>query len=114
LTDDVDVAVCDGFTGNVALKTLEGAMKFMRDAVFGAMVSTPEAQQASEVLIPLLLPLATELDPDTHGGALLLGVDGVCIIGHGSSSSTAIVNAVRVARDMVKQQLVERLREAVA
>ncbi|HEX2039972.1 MAG TPA: phosphate acyltransferase PlsX [Acidimicrobiales bacterium] len=113
LTDQVDVVVCDGFTGNVTLKTLEGAMRFMRDAVFGAMVSTPEAQQASEVLIPLLLPLATELDPDSHGGALLLGVDGVCIISHGSSSATAIVNAVRVARDMVEQQLVDRLREAV-
>ena len=114
LTDAVDVVVCDGFTGNVTLKTLEGAMRFMRDAVFGAMVSTPEAQKASETLIPLLLPLATELDPDSHGGALLLGVDGVCIISHGSSSATAIVNAVRVARDMVEQQLVERLRDAVA
>ncbi|MDQ3756660.1 MAG: phosphate acyltransferase PlsX [Actinomycetota bacterium] len=114
LTDHVDVVVCDGFTGNVALKTLEGAMKFMRDAVFGAMVSTPEAQQASEVLIPLLLPLATELDPDSHGGALLLGVDGVCIISHGSSSATAVVNAVRVAHEMVERRLVDRLGEAVA
>jgi phosphate acyltransferase len=114
LTDTVDVVVTDGFTGNVALKTLEGAMRFMRDAVFGAMVSTPEARKASEVLIPLLLPLAEEMDPDSHGGALLLGVDGVCIISHGSSKALAIVNAVRVARDMVEQGLVERLREAVA
>ncbi|MBW3667690.1 MAG: phosphate acyltransferase PlsX [Actinobacteria bacterium] len=114
LTDDIDVVVTDGFTGNVTLKTLEGAMKFMRDAVFGAMVSTDEAVKASEVLLPILLPLAEEMDPDSHGGAALLGVDGVCIISHGSSSAKAIVNAVRVARDMVEQRLAERLAEAVA
>ena len=114
LTDDIDVVVTDGFTGNVTLKTLEGAMKFMRDAVFGAMVSTEEAVKASEVLIPLLLPLAEEMDPDSHGGALLLGVDGVCIISHGSSSAKAVVNAVRVARDMVEQGLVAHLADAVA
>lgn len=114
LTDRVDVVVTDGFTGNVTLKTLEGAMKFMRDAVFGAMTSTEEAVEASKVLLPLLLPLAAELDPDTYGGALLLGVDGVCVVGHGSSSATAVVNAVRVARDMVEQGLVDRLRAAVA
>jgi glycerol-3-phosphate acyltransferase PlsX len=114
LTDAVDVVVTDGFTGNVTLKTLEGAMKFMRDAVFGAMVSTEEAVKASEVLIPLLLPLAEEMDPDSHGGAALLGVDGVCIISHGSSSARAVVNAVRVARDMVQQKLSDRLAAAVA
>jgi glycerol-3-phosphate acyltransferase PlsX len=78
------------------------------------MFSTDEARAASDVLIPLLLPLATELDPDSHGGALLLGVDGVCIISHGSSSATAIVNAVKVARDMVDHDLVGALRAAVA
>ena len=113
LTDRVDVVVTDGFTGNVVLKTLEGAMRFMRDAVFGVMTSTEEAVKASEVLLPLLLPLATEMDPDSYGGALLLGVDGVCIISHGSSSSTAVVNALRVARDMVEQGLVDRLRQSV-
>jgi len=113
MTDAADVVVCDGFTGNVTLKALEGSLTFMRDAVFGAMTSTDEAVKASEVLIPLLLPLATELDPDTYGGALLLGVDGVCIISHGSSSARAIVNAVGVARDMVEQDLVGALREAV-
>ena len=113
MTDAADVVVCDGFTGNVTLKALEGSLTFMRDAVFGAMTSTDEAVKASEVLIPLLLPLATELDPDTYGGALLLGVDGVCIISHGSSSAKAIVNAVGVARDMVEQDLVGALREAV-
>ena len=113
LTDRVDVVVTDGFTGNVVLKTLEGAMVFMRDAVFRIMTSTPEAIQASEVLLPMLVPLVKEMDPDSYGGALLLGVDGVCIISHGSSTADAVVNAVGVARDMVLGGLVDRLRQSV-
>jgi glycerol-3-phosphate acyltransferase PlsX len=113
LTDDVDVVVTDGFTGNVALKTLEGGIKFMVAKVFEAMMSSDEAKAAAKVLLPALAPVADELDPDAHGGAMLLGVDGVCIISHGSSSARAVVNAVRVARDMVSRDLVSRLREVV-
>jgi len=113
LTDEVDVVVTDGFTGNVALKTLEGGLRFVRDAVLAAMASSEEAIKASEVILPLLLPLADELDPDSHGGAMALGLNGVCIIGHGSSSSRAVVNAIRVAKDMVERDLVGRLAAAV-
>ena len=113
MTDQIDVVVTDGFTGNIVLKTLEGAARSMREAVFTAMTSTEEGVKASEVMLPLLAPLATELDPDTYGGALLLGVDGVCIISHGSSSTSAVVNAVRVARDMVGHGLVDWVRQAV-
>ncbi|MBW3556168.1 MAG: phosphate acyltransferase PlsX [Actinobacteria bacterium] len=114
LSDEVDVVVTDGFTGNIALKTLEGGMRFLRDAVFAIMGSTEEAVAASRTLLPLLLPLAEELDADSHGGAMTLGVNGVCIISHGSSSPGAIVNAVKVARDMVEQGLVGSLRQAVS
>lgn len=113
LTDRVDVVVTDGFTGNVVLKSLEGAMKFMQKAVFGIMTSTPEAMKASEVLVPLLLPLVKQMDPDSYGGAVLLGVDGVCIISHGSSGADAVFNAVGVARDMVECGLVDRLRQSL-
>ena len=75
--------------------------------------SSEEAKRAAEVLLPALAPVADELDPDSHGGAMLLGVDGVCIISHGSSSARAIVNAVRVANDMVERGLVGALRDAV-
>jgi len=112
MTDDVDVVVTDGFTGNVALKTLEGGMRFVTNQILSALASTPEIQSAAAVLLPALAPLATELDPDTHGGAVLLGVDGVCIISHGSSSARAIVNAVRVGRDAVESDLVGKLRLA--
>jgi glycerol-3-phosphate acyltransferase PlsX len=114
LSDAVDVVVADGFTGNVALKTLEGSMRFLVGKVTEALFSTPEATKAAEVVLPALAPVADELDPDSHGGAMLLGVDGVCIISHGSSSARAMVNAVKVARDMVEGDLVSRLRESVS
>jgi len=113
LTGAVDVMVTDGFTGNVILKTLEGGVKVLVNAIVAAMNSTEEAKKASEALLPALLPLYVEMDPDTYGGAMLLGVDGVCIISHGRSSARAIVNAVRLAGDMVGAGLVGRLRDAV-
>ena len=114
MTDNVDVVVTDGFTGNVALKTLEGGMRFLVNKILEVMVSTDEAREAAKVLLPALSPLAEELDPDSHGGAVLLGVDGVCIISHGSSSARAIVNACRVGRDAVEADLVGKLRAATA
>ncbi|MGH9260514.1 MAG: phosphate acyltransferase PlsX, partial [Acidimicrobiales bacterium] len=110
MTDEIDVVVTDGFTGNVALKTLEGGMKALVRSVLDALGTTDVADQAFEAL----LPLYRTLDPDATGGAMLLGVDGVCIISHGSSSATAIVNAARVASEMIEHGVVERLRAAVA
>jgi len=110
MTPDVDVVVTDGFTGNVALKTLEGGMKALVTAILGALSTTEGADQA----LNGLLPLYQAVDPDQQGGAMLLGVNGVCIISHGSSSATAVVNAVRVARDLVEHGIVDRLRAAVA
>ncbi len=66
------------------------------------------------MLLPALLPLYAQLDPENIGGAMLLGVDGVCIISHGSSSATAIVNAIRVAHDLVDGEVVDHLRAATA
>ena len=68
MTPDVDVVVTDGFTGNVVLKTLEGGMRTLVNAIFGAFGTSPETQAASEVLIPALLPLYGTLDPDNTGG----------------------------------------------
>jgi phosphate acyltransferase len=113
MTDEVDVVVTDGFTGNVALKTLEGGLKTLVAALLAAFDSSPEARTASEALWPTLSPLYASLDPETTGGAMLLGVDGVCIISHGSSSARAMVNAVSVARDMVDADVVAHLRSAI-
>jgi phosphate acyltransferase len=113
MSDAVDVVVTDGFTGNVTLKALEGGLRFMVNAVLGALTGSPELEQAAAIILPALAPLAAELDPDTYGGAMLLGVDGVCIISHGSSGARAIVNAVRAARDAVDHGLVGQVRDSI-
>jgi glycerol-3-phosphate acyltransferase PlsX len=109
MTPDVDVVVTDGFTGNVALKTLEGGMRALVNAIIGLLGG---AGQLDEVL-PTLLPLYAQVDPETYGGAMLLGVDGVCIISHGSSSNVAMLNACKVAADMVDHEVVAKLRAAI-
>ena len=114
MTDEADVVVTDGFTGNVALKTLEGALKTIVANLLGAFDATEATREASAVLWPALLPLYAQLDPENTGGAMLLGVDGVCIISHGSSSAVAMVNAIRVARDMVAADVVGNLRSAIS
>jgi glycerol-3-phosphate acyltransferase PlsX len=114
MTPAVDVVVTDGFTGNVVLKTLEGGLKTLVASVFAVFGATPEYKAAADVLLPGLLPLYQTLDPDSYGGAMLLGVDGVCIISHGSSSARAIVNALQVAKEMVEADIVAELTAAVA
>ncbi|MCU1502961.1 MAG: plsX [Ilumatobacteraceae bacterium] len=109
-----DVIVTDGFTGNVALKALEGALKSVFSMLFTAFGSTPEYQAHADALLPAVLPVLAEMSPDTYGGAALLGVDGVCIISHGSSNSTAMVNAITLARDLVEAGLVDEIRAAIA
>jgi glycerol-3-phosphate acyltransferase PlsX len=106
-----DVVVTDGFTGNVALKTIEGAVKAVASLVFGVLSREDVAEAGAAVMGPLL-EIAGELDPDATGGAMLLGVNGVCVISHGSSSATAIVNAARVARDSVTADIVSQLEES--
>ncbi len=114
LGDAADVIVTDGFTGNVALKTAEGAAKMIVGALLEAFGSSEPARQGAELLAPALLPLYAQMDPDTVGGAMLLGVKGVCIISHGSSSPTAVLNAVTAARDLVTADMVEHLTAAAA
>ena len=107
------VIVTDGFTGNIALKTVEGALKAAAGLVFTTL-GAPEAKEAADVVAPLLLQGVTDyLDPDTVGGGALLGVDGVCVISHGSSSARAIVNAVRLAVDCVEGGFVDRMQAAI-
>jgi phosphate acyltransferase len=111
--DVADVVVTDGFTGNVALKSMEGAVKSLVNALLETFNASPEAQAAAQTLMPGLLPLYERFSPETYGGAMLLGVDGVCVISHGSSSATAIVNALRVAHDLVEADAVAHLTAAI-
>ena len=114
LTDDVDIVVTDGFSGNVVLKALEGALSSIMAAVEQALTATDELAAHFEPIRPALDDLYERLEPESFGGAMLLGVDGVCIISHGSSSSKAVLNAIKMAREMVVEEVVEELRAAVA
>jgi glycerol-3-phosphate acyltransferase PlsX len=113
MSDRVDVVVTDGFTGNVVLKTLEGGMRAVVGALLAAFADPLYAEHAN-ALMPALLPLYQALDPETYGGAVLLGVDGVCIIAHGSSSPTAVLNGIVVAREMVEAGMVAEIRATIA
>jgi glycerol-3-phosphate acyltransferase PlsX len=107
-----DVVVTDGFTGNVALKTLEGSLLAVAALVF-SVLDAPELGDAGPRAKQLLLEAASDMLPDQTGGAVLLGVRGVCVVSHGSSSATAIVNAIRVARDSCAAGVVSRLAGAI-
>ena len=113
MSDNVDVVVTDGFTGNVVLKTLEGGMKTLIKALMAAFAAKEEYKPHADALFPALLPLYESVDPESTGGAILLGVDGVCIISHGSSSARAMVNGIKVASDMVQCGIVEEIRRAI-
>ncbi len=93
----VDVVVTDGFTGNVALKLLEGTARTVAAAVADAARSNPIASLGGLLLKPALGGLRRELHPDTTGGAILLGLRAVAVVGHGSAGAEGIANAVRLA-----------------
>jgi glycerol-3-phosphate acyltransferase PlsX len=93
----VDVVVTDGFTGNVALKLMEGTARTVAGAVGDAARSNPISLVGGLLLKPALGGLRRELHPDTTGGAILLGLRGIAVVGHGSSGAKGIANAVRLA-----------------
>jgi glycerol-3-phosphate acyltransferase PlsX len=108
-----DVVVTDGFTGNVALKTVEGVIAGVSRLVLEVLDSTPELREASKVVLPALLDAASVIDPDHTGGAVLLGVNGICVISHGSSNALAIESSVRRAVECVEDDVLGRLRTAL-
>ena len=108
---DADVIVTDGFTGNVVLKTIEGTAKAVADAVRAAARSGARAGLGGALLRPALGSLRSQLDPDTTGGAILLGLRGVAVVAHGSSGPDGIANAVRLTARAVEEWAVERTAE---
>ncbi len=108
-----DVVVTDGFTGNVALKTAEGTLRYAGRLLAEVFDHDEQTKAAAAVLAPHLTPVLARLAPENTGGAMLLGVRGICVISHGSSSSVAIANAIRVAHDLAARGLVDRLGAAL-
>jgi len=110
----VDVVVTDGFTGNVVLKLMEGMSKHLLAEFKGALMSSPVNKVAAVVLKPSLGALRDKLDPDSHGAAPLLGLNGLALIGHGSSSPRAVASALRVGAVAVRAGLVGSIATALA
>ncbi len=111
LEGDTDVVVADGFTGNVALKALEGTIQSLLESLRGELGSSLRGKLGGLMIRPAARRLRERLDPETYGGAYLLGLNGLVVIAHGSSSRVAIANAVRLAALGVEHRVVERLEE---
>ncbi len=111
LEGEADVVICDGFTGNVALKTLEGTIRSVLGALRDEISASSRGRLGGLLIRPAARGLRARLDPDTYGGGYLLGLRGLVVIAHGSSSRIAIANATRMAARGVEHRLVERLAE---
>ena len=111
LAATADVVVTDGFTGNVAVKLMAGTVKTVTGAIRDAARSNPLAAAGGLMMRPALGALRRDLDPDTTGGAILLGLRGVAVVGHGSSGADGIANAVRLAARSARMDAVGRTAE---
>jgi phosphate acyltransferase len=106
-----DVVVCDGFTGNVALKLLEGTIASVLDALRREITASLPGRVGGLLVRGAARRMRRRYDPDTYGGAYLLGLRGLVVIAHGSSSRVAIANAIRLAARGVEHDVVGRLAE---
>jgi phosphate acyltransferase len=104
-----DVVVCDGFTGNMALKLMEGTIKTLLDTLRTEIGSTTRGRLGGLLIRPAARGVRKRLDPDTYGGAYLLGLRGLSVIAHGNSSRTAIANAIRLGAQGARAEVVERV-----
>ena len=113
LEGKADVIVTDGFTGNVVLKTLEGSMFFLLGKLKAVFTATTISKLAALVLKSSFSGLKQELNPDQYGAAPLLGVRGLCLVAHGSSSPEAIANGILVGAKAVRNELTEKIITAI-
>lgn len=111
-SDRVDVIVTDGFTGNVLLKTTEGVAGMVAGMVLGVIAELPA--EVRDVVLPALAPLRSRLDYENTGGAHLLGVAGVVVIAHGSSTRRSVKNALAMAKEGADRDLVARVIDRVS
>ena len=109
LSGSFDVVVCDGFTGNVLLKFLESVGSVLLDVIKVELPRGRRGKVGSAFLINNLRRIKKRLDHAEHGGALLLGVDGVCVIGHGSSKALAVMSALRLAHSAASHRVMDDL-----
>ena len=111
MSGNFDVVVCDGFTGNILLKFLESVGGVLLDILRSELPRGRRGKVGSAFLKSNLLRIKKRLDHAEHGGALLLGVNGICVIGHGSSKSLSVVSALRLAHSAVNHGVMDNLNQ---
>jgi glycerol-3-phosphate acyltransferase PlsX len=109
-----EVVVCDGFVGNVALKTSEGLAKLVNSSLRESLKSTVTSVVGALLSQKAFKAFKKRLDYSEYGGAPLLGVRGVCIVGHGSSNERAIMNGIRVAAEFAQAEVNSAIEAALA
>src|SRR6478736_6360457 len=109
LAGEVDVIVTDGFTGNVALKTLEGSIRFAATELRAAVTATRTARVGAFLQRRGLRELAARLDSESYGGAVLLGLGGTVVIAHGASTARAVTSACLLAADLARGEITEKI-----
>ncbi|MEZ5175841.1 MAG: phosphate acyltransferase PlsX [Acidimicrobiia bacterium] len=112
-TTKADVIVTDGFTGNILLKTSEGAAKVIQNMIL-EILARPEFSGSIQELMPAFVEIRERLSPETVGGAHLVGTKGVVVIAHGSSSRVAVSNAIAMATEGADSGLVEKIADGIA
>jgi glycerol-3-phosphate acyltransferase PlsX len=108
---DVDVVVTDGFSGNIALKSLEGTARFVTDLLRRAFTSSVRSKIGFLISRPATELLRHHLDPNNHNGAVFLGLNGLVVKSHGSATDNGVANAIRVAARMVREDLTRKIIE---
>ncbi len=109
--DDVDVIVSDGFTGNIALKTLEGTVKMIVKQLSSSFKKNLFTKCAAVVSMPVLKDLKNGMDPRKHNGASLLGLRGIVVKSHGNADRVSFQNAIEISVKLVEQQIIEKMRK---
>ena len=113
MDNDVDLLVCDGFDGNVLLKSIEGVVDFATKSVFHGIATSDLDDKSKKAFTEFLMNKFKNLDAKEVGGTILLGIDGNIIKAHGNSDAKAIKNAAKYAIDIVESNIVEKIKEKV-
>lgn len=113
ITGDVDIIVADGYSGNIALKTVEGTSKSVLSLLKTELLSSTRGKIGALILKPIFAKIKKQMDASEVGGAMLLGVSAPVIKAHGSSDSIALMNAIRQARESVAQDVITKMSEAL-
>lgn len=111
---DVDVIVTDGFSGNIALKTMEGTARYIADLIRRAFANSIRSKVGFAISRPATQLLRHHLDPNNHNGGVFLGLNGLVVKSHGGANDIGVANAIRVAARMVRQDLIRRITDDLA